>query len=157
MALPELTKSQIREHTADGSFERGEQYLADGAVHSLTQFDDCTLKAQVRGHDVHPYLVTIEFADDTITAVECSCPYYEGSWCKHIVAVLLKTLEDDEIAQSEAAAVRDLVEGSSRDVLVTLLERLAEHNPQLIDQLEREYARLAEDRYTGDPSDDSST
>lgn len=145
MAIPGLTKSQIREHTADGSFERGEKYLADGAVQSLTQFDDHTLKAQVRGHDVHPYLVTIEFSDDTITGVECSCPYYEGSWCKHIVAVLLKTLEDDEIAQSEALAVRELVEDCSREVLVTLLERLVEHNPRLLEQIERERTRLTEE------------
>lgn len=144
MALSGLTKSEIQEQTADGSYERGEQYFADGAVQSLTQVDGRTLKAQVHGHDVHPYLVTIEFSDDAITDVECSCPYYEGSWCKHIVAVLLQTLEDD-LPQSEAAAVRERVEAYSREMLVTLLERLVEKNPKLIEHIEREHERLVEE------------
>lgn len=146
MSIPGLTKSQIQEHTEGGSYERGKQYLADGAVESVTLLDDRTLKAQVRGHDVHPYLITIEFDEDTITSVECSCPYYEGSWCKHIVAVLLKTLEDEEIVQSKAAAVSELVEDFSREALVGVLERLVEHDPRLIDQIEQERDRLSEEK-----------
>lgn len=142
-ALP-LTKDELREHTAGGSFERGQQYLHEGAVKSVQQTDDHTLKAKVQGSDVHPYLVTIQFDADAITDVQCTCPYYEGSWCKHAVATLLKVLEDDNVPRSESAAVADMVGDLGRDELVSLIERLAEHDPELVDQIERECARLSD-------------
>ena len=146
MSVPPLTKDELREHTAGGSFERGRQYLQDGAVQALEQTDDHTLKAKVQGSDVHPYLVTIQFDADQVTGVKCTCPYYEGSWCKHVVATLLKVLEDDTVPKSEPAAVADLVEDLDRSDLVSLVERLAEHDPRLLDQIERERARLVGNR-----------
>jgi uncharacterized Zn finger protein len=152
MAFPSFTKDDIREHTAGGSFERGQQYLEDGSVQSLKQTDDHTLKAKVQGSDVHPYLVTIRFDADDITQVECTCPYHGGSWCKHIVATLLKVLDADGVPKSEPAAVADLVEGLDRTDLVSLVERLVEHDPRLLDQIERERARLTGERPPSDGS-----
>lgn len=143
MTIPSLTRSKIQDNTTGGSFERGEQYLADGAVRSVKQTDEHTLKAQVQGSDVHPYVVTINFDEDDITAVQCTCPYVEGSWCKHIAAALLKTLEEDGIPAGEAATVTELVEDMDRSALVALIERLVEHNPELLDQIKREHSRLA--------------
>lgn len=145
MAFPKLSKSHIQEHTAGGSFERGQEYFADGAVRSLTQINDDTLKASVQGQDVHPYLVTIRFDEDDVTKVTCSCPYYEGTWCKHVVAVLLKTLDTEKIPRSESAAVAEMVENMDRAALVTLIERLVEHDPSLLEQIEQERARLVEE------------
>ena len=142
MTFPSITRAEIQKHTSGGSLERGEQYLADDAVRSLIQTDEHTLKAQVQGSDVHPYVVTITFDEDDVTAVQCTCPYVEGSWCKHVVAVLLKTLEDEDIPAEEAVEVAELVEDLDRPTLVALIERLAEHDPRLIDQIERERARL---------------
>lgn len=144
MAVLPLNKDELQEHTAGGSFERGRQYLQDGAVQSVQKTDDHTLKARVQGSDVHPYLVTIRFDPDHITEVQCTCPYYEGSWCKHVVATLLKVLDDDAVPKSEPAAVADLVENLERDDLISLMERLVEHDPRLLDQIERECARLGE-------------
>lgn len=145
MTIPNLSRSEIKEHTTGGSYERGEEYLADGAVRSVKKVDDHTLKAQVQGTDVHPYLVTIQFDESDVQRVECTCPYYEGSWCKHIVAVLLKTLEDDELPAEESVEVDELIEGMDRPALVALVERLVEHDPRLLDQIKRERARLAGD------------
>lgn len=145
MPVPSLTRDDIEAHTAGGSFERGRQYLQDGAVQSVQQTDDHTLQAKVQGSDVHPYLVTIQFDADRITDVQCTCPYYEGSWCKHVVATLLKMLNDDEVPKSEPAAVADLVEDLDRAGLISLIERLAEYDPGLVDQIERERARLEGD------------
>lgn len=142
MSVPPLTKDELREHTAGGSFERGRQYLQDGAVQALEQTDDHTLKAKVQGSDVHPYLVTIQFDADDVTGVQCTCPYHGGTWCKHIVAVLLKVLNSDEMPKAESAAVDDFVADLDRDDLVSLIERLVEHDPRLLDQIERERARL---------------
>ncbi|MEF8815593.1 MAG: SWIM zinc finger family protein [Salinibacter sp.] len=137
-----FTKDALREHTAGGSFERGQQYLQEGAVRSVEQTDEQTLKAKVQGSDVHPYLVTVRFDTDHIAGVECTCPYYEGSWCKHVVATLLKVLADEDVPKSEPAAVATLVEDLTRQDLISLIERLAEHDPRLLDQIERERARL---------------
>ncbi len=144
MAFPTLTKDDIQEHTAGGSFERGQQYLADGAVKALKQSDEHTLKAQVQGSDVHPYLVTIQFDADDVTDVACTCPYHGGTWCKHIVATLLKVLDAGDVPKSEPAAVADLVEHLDRNDLISLVERLVEHDPGLLDQIKRESARLSD-------------
>lgn len=148
MSLPSLTKADIREHTAGGSFERGKQYLADDAVRSLERTGERTLRAKVQGRDVHPYLVSIRFNTDEVTSVRCSCPYHEGSWCKHIVAALLKALSVDEVPRGEPATVADLTDDLDRQELVSLIERLVEHDPRLIDQLERERARRMGDAST---------
>ncbi|MCS3650954.1 putative Zn finger protein [Salinibacter ruber] len=145
-----VTRDQLREHTAGGSFERGRQYFHDGAVQSVERTDDHTLKAKVQGSNVHPYVVTVQFEADHIAAVECTCPYYEGSWCKHVVATVLKVLDSDEVPKSDPAAVADLLADMDRDQLSTLIERLVEHAPRLLDQIERERARLIGE---SDPSD----
>lgn len=145
MSIPTLSKSTIKEHTTGGSFERGQEYLADGAVRSIEQVGEHTLKARVQGSDVHPYLVTIQFDEDSVTNVQCTCPYHGGSWCKHTVAVLLKTAQDTSVPKAESAAVDDLVDDLDRDTLVRILERLAEHDPKVVDQIEKERARLTED------------
>lgn len=142
MAFPSLTPSDIRDHTAGGSFERGEEYFADGAVRSVKQTDDHTLKAQVQGSDVHPYVVTIQFDADEVQKVKCTCPYYEGSWCKHIVAVLLHVLEEGAVPAEDPVEVTELIDDLDRTALKALIERLVEHDPELLDQIEREHARL---------------
>lgn len=141
-SLP-ISDADIRDHTVGGSYERGKQYLENGAIQSLTLAEEHTLKAKVQGSAVHPYVVQIQFDDESVTDVECTCPYHGGSWCKHIAAVLLQTLETDELPKSESAAVADLVQDLDRDALVQLLGRLVEQDPGLVDQIERERARLA--------------
>jgi uncharacterized Zn finger protein len=144
MAIPTISESTIKKHTAGGSFERGEEYLADGAVRSIEQVGENTLRAHVQGSDVHPYLVTIRFDEEDVTDVECTCPYHGGSWCKHAVAVLLKMLREGTIPKAESAAVSDLVSDLDRDLLIRLIERLAEFNPDLVDQIQRERERLTD-------------
>lgn len=144
MTIPTLSRSTIKEHTSGGSFERGQQYLADGAVRSLKRTDPQTLKAQVQGSDVHPYLVTITFDEHDIQKVQCTCPYFEGSWCKHIVAALLKTLKLDEVPVVESTRLSNLVGDLNRDELVALLERLVEKNPRLFDEIRNESPHVAD-------------
>lgn len=137
-----ITDADIQAHTTGGSYERGREYLEDGAVLSLTQTNEQTLKAKVQGTDVHPYIVQIRFDGDEVSKVECTCPYHGGSWCKHIVAALLKAITADNIPQSEPATVAGMVNDLDRDELVRVLQRLVAHDPDLLDQIERERARL---------------
>ncbi len=142
MTLPNLTQSQIEEHTSGGSFERGQEYLAEGAVVSLERPDEQTLEAQVQGSDVHPYLVTVTFDEKDVRRAQCTCPYFEGSWCKHIVATLLKALKQEEIPVSASRQVHEMVRDLDRDDLVTLLDRLVEKDPRLLDEIRDERAQL---------------
>lgn len=144
MTIPNLTREKIEKHTAGGSFKRGEEYLADGAVVGLKRSDEHTLKAQVQGSDVHPYLVTVKFDEADIRSVKCTCPYFEGSWCKHIVAALLKTLEEDEVPVDQGVEVRELLRDLDREGLITLLEGLVDRRPELLDHIRDEYARMTQ-------------
>lgn len=143
MSIPNLSRETIQENTAGGSYKRGQQYLADGAVRSIEHPDNHTLQAQVQGSDVHPYLVDIQYGEEGIQQVECSCPYHGGSWCKHIVAVLLKTLKQKDMPETDPSAVGDLVKHLNRDQLVALLERLVEQDPSLLDTIQTEEPRLS--------------
>lgn len=145
MSLLSITDAEIQANTTGGSYERGMQYLRDGAVESITVADEHTLKAKVQGSAVHPYVVQIRFDEDEITNAECTCPYHEGSWCKHIAAVLLKVRETDEVPKTAAAAVAERVKDLDRDALVYLLQRLAEQNPDLLDVIDRERDRIAQE------------
>jgi len=144
MTIPNLTRETIEEHTSGGSFERGQQYLADGAVRSLERPNVNTLEAQVQGGDVHPYIVTVKFDEDDIQSVKCTCPYFEGSWCKHIVAALLKTLKQDEIPVSESSRLSNLVADLDRDELVALLEQLVEQDPRILDEIRAQHPQATE-------------
>ncbi|MFB6249473.1 MAG: SWIM zinc finger domain-containing protein [Salinibacter sp.] len=144
MTIPYLTRAKIEENTSSGSFERGQQYLADGSVRSIQRPDEQTLKAQVQGRNVHPYLVTITFDADDIQSVQCTCPYHGGSWCKHIVAVLLKTLKLEEIPVAESARLNNLVDDLSREEIVALLKRLVQRDPQILDQIRTEHPEIVD-------------
>jgi hypothetical protein len=58
---------------------------------------------------------------------------------------MLKVLEAGSVPKTESAAVDELVADLDQDDLVSLIERLVEHNPRLLDQVEREHARLTEE------------
>lgn len=144
MTIPNLTRAKIEENTSSGSFERGQEYLADGAVRSIQRPDEHTLRAQVQGGDVHPYLVTITFDADDIQSVQCTCPYHGGSWCKHIVAVLLKTLKQEEIPVAEPARLNNLVGDLSRTEIIALLKRLVQRDPKILDEIRNEHPEIVD-------------
>lgn len=145
MAPLPVTDADIRERTTGGSYDRGREYVNDGAVQSLEQVGPGTIKAVVQGTDVHPYVVQIEYDEDDVTAVECSCPYVEGSWCKHIAAALLKALASKSIPKTEPVAVAEVVRDLDRSALVALLQRLAEDDPDLVERIEETSTHLLKD------------
>ena len=141
MQIPELTTELIREHTEEGSFERGRAYLERGAIQSVKQVAPAEIEAHVKGSQYVPYRVNIAFDDGGITEVSCTCPYHGGSWCKHVAAVLLE-VKEKTVPRAAAASVAALVEDLDRDALISVLEQLAESDPTLIEQIERERSRL---------------
>lgn len=140
MKIPGLTKAVIQENTAGGSYERGEEYFERGAVRFVEQRNG-EIEAAVKGSHYLPYAVHIQFDERGIQAVECTCPYHGGTWCKHIVATLLRCLEESS-EDEEATSVAALLDGLDRETVVAIVQRLAARHPELTDSIKQELSRL---------------
>lgn len=138
--IPSLSEATIRHHTIAQSFERGQGYYRAGSVHSLIQRGD-RLLARVEGSEATDYRVNVHFDQGGITRATCTCPYdYEG-WCKHIVAVLLTCLhQPDRIEQRPELA--QLLASLNREQLQTIVQNLANEQPQWMDAVEVQIALL---------------
>lgn len=106
---------------------------------SVERRDAQQVVAFVQGSHHRPYSVRLRHDEAGLTDVTCTCPYYSGSWCKHIVAVLLSCLDD---AEAVSTAVSAMLDGMDREALVDLIERLAARHPDLEGWLEQERTRF---------------
>ncbi len=141
MKIPGLTASYIESFAAEGSFERGREYVDAGAVVSVRRTGPGHLESHVKGSHYMPYTVIVNHDDDGIVEVECSCPYFAGGWCKHIVAALLAYLEGDYDAEGWRRTLASLQELDARQT-VELLEALLRHHPEIASLVDDELARL---------------
>ncbi len=144
--IPALSEVTIRHHAIAQSFERGQEYYRSGSAYSLVQRGN-SLSAQVEGSEVDPYRVNIQFDIGGITSVTCTCPYdYEG-WCKHIVATLLTCLhQPDQIDQRPELA--KLLAPLNCEQLQTMVQNLANEEPEWIDAIEDQIALLTPSKTT---------
>ena len=145
MQIPNLEKATIQENTAGGSYERGEKYAEEDRVRSIRQIGEHEVEARVKGQQYLPYTVHIEFDEEGITEVECTCPYHAGTWCKHVAATLIVAV-DGSVPKATRPSVADLVGDLDREELVELITRLAEYDPDLVDQIKAERTRLDESK-----------
>lgn len=136
MSIPGLTKAAIQAHTAEGSFERGLEYYEDGAVQHIEESEQ-TITARVKGGYYIPYAVHLSYNGQGITDVECTCPYFEGSWCKHIVATLLVVLEDGGVPAATLPSLRDRLEALEKDELIAIIEQLVGTDAHPVQRVER--------------------
>lgn len=145
-----LTETWIAQQVGSDIYQRGRQYYGQGAVKSLVKRGD-RLQAEVEGSDIEPYRVEVSLPSDGEIEAECDCPYGEefGGWCKHIVAVLLRYLHHPESAE-EREPVGTLLSGLERDDLLTLMQKLVEREPRLVDFLEAQVTLLKRRATTAD-------
>ena len=74
-------------------FRRGLDYYRSGMVECI-DWDGSHATAEVCGSEEDPYLVEVDFSEDSeVEDWSCDCPYEWGPVCKHIVAVLLALRE----------------------------------------------------------------
>lgn len=142
--IPKLSEATIRHHTTAQSFERGQGYYRAGSVNSLIQRGS-RLLARVEGSEANPYQVDVHFDKGGITRAICTCPYdYEG-WCKHIVAALLTCLhQPDRIEQRPELAT--LLASLTREQLQTIVQNLANEQPEWMDAVEIQIALLTQSK-----------
>lgn len=74
MPLPRLSEDIVRRNATAQSFERGEQYYANGAVRAAAR-RGMTLQAQIEGSQFTPYRVIITLDEAGIRSAGCTCPY----------------------------------------------------------------------------------
>ncbi len=144
MGLPEFDEKVIRDLATEMSYDRGEEYANDGAVRNLV-LEGETYRAHVYG--THRYTVRVWDESGAIGS-SCTCPYDWGGVCKHIVAVMLSVLEQQELGHAvkavgqpvalDAAAsvqVDDLLASLSHEQLQAFIRLQAGEFPKLIDNL----------------------
>jgi uncharacterized Zn finger protein len=141
MTVPGLSVQFVHDHAAEGSFDRGLNYQRSGAVVSLKRTSDATIDALVKGSQYAPYSVRIRHSPHEITSVECSCPYFAGAWCKHVVAALLACLAAEE-NEGPSGSASELVEHLSSEDVGALLDRVVGKHPEVLGWLRTEIREL---------------
>ena len=134
MPDPKLTEALIRNLTSAQSFSRGEEYFIAGAVSDLTLRGN-RLRAQVEGSRYDPYQVVVELDAAGVIDATCTCPYDLGSYCKHIVAVILAYIRQPDHV-TERRPVAELLVPLDRDELADLLTNLLSEHAHLVDWVE---------------------
>lgn len=124
---PRLTRAQAVAGASQQSAERGEEYVAVGAVLSAVR-QGLLLRGKVEGNSEEYYDVTVVLDAQGVKRVDCTCPYDWGGHCKHIVALLLTWVDAPE-SFVEQAPIEDLVGGLDAEAARDLLARAAETWP----------------------------
>ena len=124
----DVTEDTVRDICTDAVFERGERYRDEGHIHEIHRVDT-TVTAVVSGS--RQYDVRVDLATDGF-APWCDCPYDGPGACKHVVAVLLRCVDDpppDDGDQLDAA-----LDGADADELRTFLRDELATNTDLRDR-----------------------
>ena len=139
-----VTEDAVRDLCTDAVFKRGETYLAEGRLREIHRVD-ATVTAVVTGS--HQYDVRVDLAVDGFDPW-CDCPYDGPGACKHVVAVLLRCLDDlpadegDRLDAALNAADPDELRAFLRETLATdaalrerFFARFGESSTRSVDEL----------------------
>jgi uncharacterized Zn finger protein len=123
------------------SFERGEEYFANGQVRAITE-ESGAIAAKVQG--TRPYRVKLWIEDDDLE-YSCTCPVgADGEFCKHCVAVGLAWFEGEDIKAPQKGKrasgvtmedVRAHLLGQDKSALVDMLVERAADDDRLRQRL----------------------
>jgi uncharacterized Zn finger protein len=141
MNIANLSETDLRYHTTDKSFKRGEDYYRSGAVTDICQRGNC-LCGEVEGNEAAPYQITIEFNAGGISEAKCTCPYDYDGWCKHIVAVTLTSIRKPETIQ-QRLSLNELLDRLNHIQTQTLVQELVAREPELLNQIDRFVTKIS--------------
>jgi hypothetical protein len=142
---------------------RGRNYYRDGRVEQIEDAGDGLYVATVVGSD--DYSVSVQLDDQgAIALADCDCPYTDGPYCKHMVAVFFAMREEHEFSASDfgdaaeypkkkSAAKKDWHEQLRQELarqpqerLSQLLLSLVDEYPEIGDWLRAEFASGDEEK-----------
>ncbi|MFT4922268.1 MAG: putative Zn finger protein [Haloarculaceae archaeon] len=140
----DVTEDAVRDLCTDAVFARGERYRDEGHIHEIHRIDT-TVTAVVSGS--RQYDIRVDLATDRF-APWCDCPYDGPGACKHVVAVLLRCVDDpppdegDRLKAELDGANADELRAFLRDELATdvdlrarFLAHVGEPTRQSVDEL----------------------
>ncbi len=120
--------NQFEQHISETILKRGLSYYKSGAVESVDEISAGEYFAVVSGSE--HYEVEIKIKNNTITNIDCDCPY-DGGICKHAVAVIFsiqaETLQLNDVqaqAIPKSKKVKTAKEKTPKEQLVILLNQL---------------------------------
>jgi len=136
--VPVPSLASIRRRADARSFERGEEYFAEGRVGRLKPAGGGSVVTTVDG--MQCYRVNLRLADGGEVEFACDCPVgSEGGFCKHRVAVALAwRAESGRPKRGKQVGRRDLRAyclAQTQDALVDLLLDAADRDTRLRDRL----------------------
>jgi len=137
-----LDRRTLRRMAGARSFERGEDYFAEGQVRALAEHEG-TLTARVLGTREYRVKLWVEEGD---VEFSCTCPVgTDGAFCKHCVAVGLAWLEQGKEGKTSPGKpakpsvtmddVRVFLAGREKDALVGMLLEQAMEDDRLRQRL----------------------
>jgi uncharacterized Zn finger protein len=124
MRLRDITIEFVKQYSGGGAIhQRGEKYYEDGAVLEI-DVGEKQISAVVAGTD--DYNVEI-IEEDGVISSGCDCPY-DGSVCKHVVAVMLgfannkqKYFKKKKAASQERAGIKEHLGNLSKEELIKIV------------------------------------
>ena len=128
-----IVEDDILKEVTEKSFARGMNYYDSGMVESAIQ-RGTRLFFEVLGSEWEPYRVGVALQENGFTA-SCTCPYDWEGYCKHVVASLLTFIHDRD-SITVGAPIEDLLSKLNSDELKTLVIRIVESDPEMIDVIE---------------------
>ncbi len=87
----------LKDRVPDIIFKQGLDYYKQGRV-KIKQMDNISVLATVQG--TYPYIVRLTVSDQSFEST-CTCPY--NYTCKHVVAVALKIIEEQNMHDEESS------------------------------------------------------
>jgi uncharacterized Zn finger protein len=134
----QLTEEIIRQRANAQSYQKGRDYYASGSIFNPSWQSTpggVALMAHCEGNSAPSYQLRAELDSGGVQIASCTCPYDRGGDCKHIVALLLTYLHRPE-KFSEQKSLDELLVGLEKDALLGLINRLAQNDPDLYDEIE---------------------
>lgn len=142
----EISFTNFKQRIPSQILSRGREYLRRGNILDLS-FDESERiwEAQVQGSEL--YEVRVEQAETGNLTCICTCPYELGECCKHVAAVLyaIEDMLPDTIGikprsrpikrQTKHDQLRQALENTSRETLISVLLEMAQQNREILNQL----------------------
>lgn len=146
MDLAKLTEKGILEVAGESIFGRGKAYYAHGYVHETFR-KGMEIRAFCEGSRPAPYRVRAILGEEGIESATCNCPM--DGFCKHIVAMLLKFVNEPDVFL-EIPPLEDLLSSLDRGEMLSLISTMVECEPRLSTLVTRAVAAAGESSDLGE-------
>lgn len=118
-----ITLSAFEQQIDETILERGLKYFERGAVGEVEELSPGMYEALVSGSE--HYTVSLTLKGDSVASHECDCPY-DGSVCKHVVAVLFHLQQEPLGLRAKNPRGRKKTAAEGRKKPATVLDKVTE-------------------------------